>query len=151
MASVFRYSLLLPTHLSKSDSMSWQEGLLLELCLDCLLIRVYHTFSGRVDADGCLREQQGCTHAALANETPYKALYGKDAHLGHLRAIGPRAFVHVERTLRTWSIVPGKDVLSATASTETLFESTTHRREVYVRAGTSFSSRHLQSCLSQTW
>ena len=36
-------------------------------------------------------------HAALANETPYKALYGKDAHLGHLRAIGARAFVHVER------------------------------------------------------
>ena len=38
------------------------------------------------------------SHTALANETPYKALYGKgkDAHLGHLRAIGARAFVHVE-------------------------------------------------------
>ena len=35
-------------------------------------------------------------HAPLANETPYKALYGKDAHLGHLRAIGARAFLHVE-------------------------------------------------------
>ena len=35
-------------------------------------------------------------HAALANETPYKALYLKDAHLGHLRAIGARAFVPVE-------------------------------------------------------
>ena len=35
-------------------------------------------------------------HAALANETPYKALYGKEAHLGHLRVIGARAFVHVE-------------------------------------------------------
>ena len=34
-------------------------------------------------------------HAALA--TPYKALYGKDAHLGHGRAIGERAFVHVEK------------------------------------------------------
>ena len=33
---------------------------------------------------------------ALANETPYKALYCKDAHLGHLRAIGAWAFVHVE-------------------------------------------------------
>ena len=35
-------------------------------------------------------------HATLANETPYSALYGKDAHLGHLRAIGARAGVHVE-------------------------------------------------------
>ena len=35
-------------------------------------------------------------HAALANERPHKALYGKDAHLGHLRAIGARAFVRVE-------------------------------------------------------
>lgn len=35
-------------------------------------------------------------HAALKNETPYKRLYGKDAHLGHLKVIGARAFVHVE-------------------------------------------------------
>ena len=44
-------------------------------------------------------------HAALANETPYKALYGKDVHLGHLRVIGARAFVHVDtKTLehRAW-------------------------------------------------
>ena len=33
-------------------------------------------------------------HAALQNGTPYKALYGKDAYLGHLRVIGSRAFVH---------------------------------------------------------
>ena len=36
------------------------------------------------------------SHAVLANATPYKTLYGKDFHLGHLRAIGARAFVHVE-------------------------------------------------------
>ena len=35
-------------------------------------------------------------HAALNNETPYKALYGKEAYLGNLRVIGARAFVHVE-------------------------------------------------------
>ncbi|CAN0453265.1 unnamed protein product, partial [Ectocarpus sp. 12 AP-2014] len=35
-------------------------------------------------------------HEALENITPYKALYGKDANLGHPRAIGARAFVHVE-------------------------------------------------------
>ena len=35
-------------------------------------------------------------HAALHNETPYKALYGKDAHLGHLRVVGVRTFVHEE-------------------------------------------------------
>ena len=40
-------------------------------------------------------------HAALANETPYKALYGKDAQLGYLRAIGARAFGHVETHPKT--------------------------------------------------
>ena len=35
-------------------------------------------------------------HAALQNGTPYKALYGKDAYLGHLRVIGSRAFVYEE-------------------------------------------------------
>ena len=35
-------------------------------------------------------------HAALQKGTPYKALYGKDAYLGHLRVIGSRAFVHHE-------------------------------------------------------
>ncbi|CAB1108749.1 unnamed protein product [Ectocarpus sp. CCAP 1310/34] len=32
-------------------------------------------------------------HAALGNITPYNALYGKDVNLGHLRAIGARAFL----------------------------------------------------------
>ena len=40
--------------------------------------------------------RNGAPHSALANERPNKAFYGKDAHLGHLRAIGARAFVHVE-------------------------------------------------------
>ena len=35
-------------------------------------------------------------HAALHNGTPYKALYGKDAYLGHLRVIGSWTFVHEE-------------------------------------------------------
>ena len=35
-------------------------------------------------------------HATLNNGTPYKALYGNDAYLGHLRVIGPKAFVHHE-------------------------------------------------------
>ena len=35
-------------------------------------------------------------YAALNNGTPYKALYGKDAYLGHLRVIGSRAFMHHE-------------------------------------------------------
>lgn len=39
-------------------------------------------------------------HAALQNGTPYKALYGKDAHLGNLRVIGARAFVHEETHTR---------------------------------------------------
>eukprot|EP00903_Cladosiphon_okamuranus_P015234 g14080.t1 len=39
-------------------------------------------------------------HAALQNGTPYKALYGKDAQLGHLRVIGSRAFVHEETYTR---------------------------------------------------
>ena len=39
-------------------------------------------------------------HAALRNITPYRALYGKDANFGHLRAIGARAFVRVEMLKR---------------------------------------------------
>lgn len=39
-------------------------------------------------------------HSALKNVTPYKTLHGKDASLGHLRAIGARAFVHVETHAR---------------------------------------------------
>ena len=35
-------------------------------------------------------------HAALGNKTPFQALYGKPAHLEHLRAIGARALVHIE-------------------------------------------------------
>ena len=35
-------------------------------------------------------------HGALANATLSKTFYGKDVHLGHLRAIGARASVHVE-------------------------------------------------------
>ena len=34
-------------------------------------------------------------HAAPQNGTPYKALYGKDAFLDHLRVIGS-AFVHAK-------------------------------------------------------
>lgn len=39
-------------------------------------------------------------HAGLGNITLYNALYGKDANLGHLRAIWCRAFVHVESHTR---------------------------------------------------
>ena len=39
-------------------------------------------------------------HSALKNDTPYKTLYGKGVPLGHLRAIGARAFVHVETHVR---------------------------------------------------
>ena len=39
-------------------------------------------------------------HAALENITPYKALYGKDVNHAHRRAIGARAFVHVETHTR---------------------------------------------------
>ena len=35
-------------------------------------------------------------HACLQNGTPYKALYGKDTYLDHLRVIGSRMFVHEE-------------------------------------------------------
>lgn len=35
-------------------------------------------------------------HAALGNVTPYKALFGKEASLAHLRIMGARAFVPVE-------------------------------------------------------
>ena len=45
--------------------------------------------------------------AALAKSKPDKTLYGKDAHVGHLRVIEAGAFVHVENDTkklerRTW-------------------------------------------------
>ena len=40
-------------------------------------------------------------HAALQKGTPYKALYGKDAYLGHLRVIGARAVSYTHLTLPT--------------------------------------------------
>ena len=90
-------------------------------------------------------------HATLANETPYSALYGKDAHLGHLRAIGARVFVYVQTHTkklehRAWQgrlvgySVDSKSFRVYNASTRSVHESRT-----------SFSSRHLQFSLSQTW
>ncbi|CAM9664076.1 unnamed protein product, partial [Sphacelaria rigidula] len=35
-------------------------------------------------------------HSALNDETPFKALYAKEAYVGHFRTVGARAFVHVE-------------------------------------------------------
>ena len=39
-------------------------------------------------------------HAALGNITPYRALYGKVANLGHLLVIWAKAFVHVKTHTR---------------------------------------------------
>ena len=75
-------------------------------------------------------------HAALANETPYKALYGKDAHLGHFWAIGTRAFVHVETHTKKLHRRAWEGRLVGYSVDSMFFESTTHRRAVYVRAGT---------------
>ena len=71
-------------------------------------------------------------HAALQNGTPYKAPYGKDAYLGHLRVIGSRAFVHEEVHTnklehRAWEgrlVGFSKESKSSTVST-------TLRRDVY--------------------
>ena len=76
--------------------MSGQEGLLLALYAACLLIRVCRTFSGET----AVYFSNRALHASPADETPYKTLYGKDANLGHLRAIGARAFVHVETHIK---------------------------------------------------
>ena len=40
-------------------------------------------------------------HAALKNITPHKARHNKEANLEHLRVIGARAFVHIERYKKT--------------------------------------------------
>ena len=44
-------------------SMRGQEGVLLELCVACLLIRVSTLSRGRVDEYRCLRERQGPTRS----------------------------------------------------------------------------------------
>ena len=51
-------------------------------------------------------------HAARNNGTPYKALYCKDAYLGHFRVIRART---TRPTPRSWSTALGKDALSGTA------------------------------------
>ena len=56
-------------------------------------------------------------HAALENITPYRALDGKDANLGHLRAIGARAFVHVETHTRKLDLKTWEGRLAGTAWT----------------------------------
>ena len=90
------------------------------------------------------------SHVVLANEMPYKALYGKDAHLGHLRAIGAWAFVHVETHTkrlehRAWE---GRLVgYSVDSESFRVYNSSTRS----VRENRNgIWSRHLQSCLSQT-
>ena len=52
------------------------------------------------------------------------------------------------RTPRRCSIVPRKDVLSTTTSTKSLFESTTHRRGVYVSVTAASRSVLLAAHLS---
>ena len=89
-------------------------------------------------------------NASWADETPYKALYGTDANLGHLRAIGARAFVHVDAHTSKLERRAWEGRLVGYNMDSKSFGFTMHRQGVYARAGTSSSSRHLRSCLSQT-
>ena len=75
--------------------MSGQEGLLQALHAACLLMQVLHVLWGELIQTAVYLSNRA-PHASLAHETPYKALYGTDANLGHLRAIEGRAFVHLE-------------------------------------------------------
>ena len=81
-------------------------------------------------------------HAALGNITPYRALYGKDVNLGHLRAIGARAFVHVETHTRKFDPRPGKDVFTGTAWKVSHSASTIQPKGMRGKARTSSSSVH---------
>ena len=69
-------------------------------------------------------------HAALQNGTPYKALYGKGAYLGHLRVIGPRAFVYEEVHTNKLEHRVGKAGSSDSARKASPTGSTTLRRDV---------------------
>ena len=90
-----KLDLLLPTPHNKLEQMSGQEGRLLRSCAACSPIRVYPTLWEDLMLTAVYISNR-TPHAALASTTPYKTLYGEDAHLRHLRAIGARAFVHVE-------------------------------------------------------
>ena len=79
--------------------------------------------------------------AAMVNETHRRRSMARTLISDTFWRSGGGPLCMWKRTSRCWRIVPGKDVLSATASTASRFQSTTHRRGVYVRAGTSFSSR----------
>ncbi|CAB1116979.1 unnamed protein product [Ectocarpus sp. CCAP 1310/34] len=89
--------------------------------------------------------------SALDNVTPFEVLHGKKAYLGHLRAIGARAFVTWRPIPTSLMLVPGKDGWLATASTANLFRFITRKRGEYARAATSSSLRHRRSCRNQAW
>ena len=131
--------------------MSGQEELLLALYAACLLIRVLPHFLWGELMQTAVYLSKRASHASLADETPYKTLYGKDANLGHLRAIGARAFVHVETHTkkpehRAWEgrlvsySMDSKSFRIYNASTRCVRES---RNVSFI--GTPWS------CLSQTW
>ncbi|CAB1096530.1 unnamed protein product [Ectocarpus sp. CCAP 1310/34] len=90
-------------------------------------------------------------HSALDNVAPFKALHGKEAYLGHLRAIGARALFTWRPIPTSLMLVPGKDGWLATASTANLFGLTTRKRGEYARAATSSSSRHRRPCRNRAW
>ena len=91
-------------------------------------------------------------HAALTNATPYKTLYRKDSHLGHLRAIGARAFVHVETQSdkldhRAWE----GSLVGYSVDSKSFRVYNPATRSVRESRNVIFSSRRLPSCLNRIW
>ena len=66
--------MIVPTHLGKSDPTSGQEGRLLEFCVACSLIPVYHTFVWGELMQTAVYVSNRVPHVALANEMPYTEL-----------------------------------------------------------------------------
>ena len=89
-------------------------------------------------------------HSAMSNVTPYKTLHGKETSLGHLRAIGASAFVHVET--RTRKLEPRaweKRLVGYSMDSKSFRIYNPEKRNV--RKSRNVISRRRPSCVNRTW
>ena len=89
-------------------------------------------------------------HAALGNKTPFQALYGRPAHLGHIRAIGARAFVHIETFTKKLDARAWEGRLVGYSTDITSFRVYHPETRKCAKAGMQFLSKPLLSRLTRT-
>lgn len=97
---------------------------------------------GRNVLRSSLHLQQVAAHCTTwRNAVPYSNIYGKEADMTGLRAIGSRVFVLVEVRMAKMGDKRGKESYADSARTALLTASTTQKRRPSWKAGTSRSSK----------